>query len=231
MSIVRKGAWWTADNYYLARAQLQALDRRTSARTFHRGHLAPIVILPGVYEAWRFMVPMARSLHSVGHPVHVLDALRHNRRPITDSAAVVSQYLSSQQLEGAVIVAHSKGGLIGKQVMAFAPEGWRVRSMVAVATPFNGSSLAKYQPSPTLRAFSPHDKDLRRLDAERAVNERIVSVFPRFDPYIPEGSELAFARNVRINTGGHFRILANHEVLSIVRGVAGQRDDARADQR
>lgn len=229
MGLLQNAAWWIADYCYAARAQLRALDRRAPAHTFRTGQLAPVVILPGVYEPWRFMLPMIRVLHGDGHPVHVIDPLRNNRRPVAQGAEAVSHYLSSRGIEDAVIVAHSKGGLIGKHLMAFDPEGRRIRSMVAIATPFGGSSLARYQLSPTLRSFSPRNAALRRLGAEVVVNERIVSVFARFDPHIPGGSELALARNIRIDTGGHFRILAHPETLKIVREVAAQRDNGHAE--
>lgn len=221
MGIVQKGMWWGADYLYAARAQLRALDPRITPAAFHSGDRRPVLVIPGVYEPWRFMLPLIRTLHGDGHPVHVVDPLHANRRPVADGAAAVSRYLASTDLGDVVIVAHSKGGLIGKHVMALDAEGHRVRAMAAIATPFGGSTLARYQLSRTLRAFSPRDTTLRRLGAERAVNRRIVSIFADFDPHIPEGSELADARNVRLATGGHFRILAHPETLRVVREVAG----------
>lgn len=229
MGLVQNAAWWAADYLYAARAQILALDRRIDADTFRTGHRTPIVVLPGVYEPWRFMLPMIRMLHGDGHPVHVIAPLQNNRRPVTHGAEAVSSYLRSQQLERVVIVAHSKGGLLGKHVMAFSTERHRILSMVAIATPFGGSTLARYQLSPTLRSFSPRDATLRKLSAERSTNERIVSVFASFDPHIPEGSRLEGARNVEVNTGGHFRILAHPETLRIVRETTQNNNSGRAD--
>ena len=226
MGLVQRAAWWVADYLYAARAQLRALDRRVRADAFTSGHRSPLLVLPGVYEPWRFMLPMIRALHGAGHPVHVVEPLRDNRRPVALGADAVARYLEAADLEGVTIVAHSKGGLVGKHLLAFSPAGRRIRSMAAIATPFGGSTLARYQLSRTLRSFSPRDATLRRLDAEREVNGRIVSIFARFDPHIPEGSELAGARNVRVNTGGHFRILAHPDTLRTVREVARSSDDA-----
>lgn len=225
MGIVQKGVWWAADYLYAARAQLRALDPRVTPEAFRSGDRRPVLVIPGVYEPWRFMLPLIRTLHGDGHPVHVVDPLRANRRPVADGAAAVSRYLAATGLDDVVIVAHSKGGLIGKHVMALDAEGHRVRAMAAIATPFGGSALARYQFSRTLRAFSPRDATLRRLGAEREVNRRVVSIFADFDPHIPEGSELAGARNVRLATGGHFRILAHPETLRVVREVVGATAD------
>jgi hypothetical protein len=52
------------------------------------------------------------------------------------------------------------------------------------------------------------------LAEDRDVNRRIVSVFGEFDPHIPGGSFLAGAKNVRLETGGHFRVLAHPRVMA-----------------
>jgi hypothetical protein len=93
--------------------------------------------------------------------------------------------------------------------------------MGAVAAPFGGSRYARLFPARSVRAFAPSDPDLLELARRREVNDRIVSVYASFDPHIPEGSELAGARkNVRLDTGGHFRILADPRVLDEIAALA-----------
>ncbi len=180
------------------------------------GTKRPLVLLPGIYETWRFLEPLARALHDRGHPVHVVTGLGSNRRPVIESAGRVVDLIVDRALDDVVLVAHSKGGLIGKHVMAFDPVGARVRAMVAVATPFGGSRYSSLMPAPSLRAFRSGDATMRALAASADVNSRIVSVYGAFDPHIPEGSELAGARNVRLDTGGHFRVLADPRVIAEV---------------
>jgi pimeloyl-ACP methyl ester carboxylesterase len=161
------------------------------------------------------MQPLIEVLHERGHPIHVVDLLRRNQRPVVEMAERVTEYLEAHDLTDVVLMAHSKGGLVGKQAMAFGAAGRRVRGMLAVATPFGGSSYARLMLlAPTLRIFSPRNATIIALARETAVNERIVSVYGRFDPHIPEGSELVGAKNVRLETGGHFRILAHPRVLA-----------------
>ena len=209
---LRRAAWWIADYTYAVYWQLRAAVDRRDAASFATGSEAPIVILPGVYETWRFMQPLITALHARGHPVHVLDSLRHNRRPVIESAQLMTDFLESAQLTDALIVAHSKGGLAGKMAMA-GPSGFRVRAMVAVATPFGGSRYARMLPVRSLRAFSPSDPSIMQIARQVDVNRRIVSIYAAFDPHIPEGSELSGAmKNVRLDSGGHFRVLADPRV-------------------
>ena len=222
MGLMRRARWWIADYAYAARWQAAAFLTRADADGFRGGDAAPILIIPGVYESWRFMLPIIRDLHGRGHPVLVVDPLGTNRVPVAEGARLVDRVLADRGARDVVIVAHSKGGLIGKHVMTFGEQAGRVRAMVAIAAPFGGSRYARFLLSRTLRSFSPRDETVLRLAGAPAANARIVSVFPRFDPHIPEGSELVGARNVRVETGGHFRILAHPRTLEEVRRVVGE---------
>jgi len=219
-TLLRNGVWWAQDYLYAAVAQARALTGRGRPDALLGGEGVPVVLVPGIYETWRFLEPLARVLHGRGHPVHTVSELGGNRRPIRESAERVARLLTDRDLDDAVLVAHSKGGLIGKHVMAFHPAGRRVRAMVAVATPFGGSRYSRLMPTPSLRAFRSGDATMRALADAAAVNTRIVSVYGAFDPHIPEGSELAGARNVRLESGGHFRVLADPRVIAEVVRVA-----------
>ncbi|MBD8077618.1 alpha/beta hydrolase [Cellulosimicrobium arenosum] len=179
------------------------------------GDRAPVVLLPGVYETWQFLRPVAGPLAAAGHPVHAVPGLGYNRRPVAEAANLVATYLERTDLRGVVFVAHSKGGLIGKKVM-LSEAGGRVAGMVAVATPFLGSRWARYLVGRTLRAFSPTDAELLALVAERAVDVRITAVYPRFDPHIPESGALPGATNIELPLAGHFKPLGDPRLVGVV---------------
>lgn len=217
--LLRRAWWWAADYAYAGYWQVRAFLSRDRSDAFTSGDGPPILVLPGVYEPWRFLQPLITHLHAQGHPVHALDALERSQRPVIEMARIVESALRSADLRDVVLVAHSKGGLAGKLVMV-GDEGWRIRAMLAVATPFGGSRYARHLPSRTLRAFSPDDPGIVDLGGRREVNARIVSVYADFDPHIPEGSELVGAKNVRLDTGGHFRVLADPRVIAEVAVLA-----------
>lgn len=214
-AFVRNAVWWARDYLYAAVWQIRATLNRTDPRAFSEGDRTPIVILPGVYETWQFMYPLITAMHDRGHPVHVVQVLHHNRRPVDEAAARVIEYLRANGLRGCVLFAHSKGGLVGKRAMVLDAADGRIARMLAVATPFGGSRYGRLMVLPSLRIFSPRSATIRALAKEREANGRIVSVYGEFDPHIPEGSELAgAAKNVRLDTGGHFRVLADPRVIA-----------------
>jgi hypothetical protein len=223
---LREGLWkagsWLLDYRYAVSAQLRGAVSRTSPERYASGDLAPVLIIPGIYESWHFMRPLIEALHEAGHPVHVVTPLNTNRRPVVPSAEIVAEYLRGRRLHGLVIVAHSKGGLIGKYLMSQLDPDRRVERMVAVSTPFSGSRYARYMVTPSLRDFRVKHPALLALSGDERVNGRVVSLFGRFDPHIPEGSILPGAENVRIDTGGHFRILSHPDTIRSVLAVAGR---------
>jgi len=206
---VRNAGSWLLDYRYALLGQARAAFSRTDPDDLAAGDKAPVLIIPGIYESWHFMRPLIDVLHTNGHPVHVVTPLRTNRRPVVPSAGIVADYLRDRDLHDVVIVAHSKGGLIGKYLMTqLDPEG-RVVRLIAVSTPFSGSRYARFMLMPSLRAFAGSNPHLAALAADDSLNNKVVSIFGRFDPHIPEGSVLPGAENVLIDTGGHFRILSH----------------------
>ncbi|MGY4858486.1 esterase/lipase family protein [Cryobacterium sp. AP23] len=206
---LRNAGSWLLDYRYAVAAQVRAALSRTSADDLATGEAAPVLIIPGIYETWPFMRPLIDALHEHGHPVHVVTPLGANRRPVVPSAEIVAEYLRRHDLHDVVIVAHSKGGLIGKYLMTQLDPADRVDRLIAVSTPFSGSRYARYMLMPSLRAFARSNPYLAALAADERLNTRVVSIFGRFDPHIPEGSVLPGAENILINTGGHFRILSH----------------------
>ncbi len=264
-SWLQRGWWWALDYAYAGRRQLAVLAApwtigraRPSPRGWRDGSpdLPEIVLLPGVYEHWTFLRPLGNALNAAGHRVNVVHGLGTNRRHIADTSERLARALAKRPSPpaGRVLVAHSKGGLIGKHLLvssgaaaaaaiegatggdpadaaagatappeagaiAEAPLG--VLGLVAVCTPFHGSRLAGLFLVPSIRAFLPDDETIVMLGREDSVNGRIVSIFGRFDPHIPDGSALDGATNVIVPASGHFRILGAKEThRAVIEGVA-----------
>ncbi|ADG74197.1 putative lipase transmembrane protein [Cellulomonas flavigena DSM 20109] len=216
----QQGVAWARDYAWIARAQVAASLRRQSA-TPTSGAGAPVLLLPGIYETWPVMGTLARALHAAGHPVHTVPALGLNHRPLEASAQHAAAQLTELDLRGVVLVAHSKGGLIGKLLLTHPEVGPRVAGLVAVNTPFAGSVYARWFPARSVRALSPRDPHVLALARDVAAHARIWSVHARFDPHVPGGSELAGAVNVRLPLDGHFRLLDDPRLhAAVVEAVA-----------
>ncbi len=219
----RQKVWgWLRDYAFLARWMIRAVVNRSEPDLWHHPvaqHRAPVLLIPGVFESWRFLQPVAEYLYRQGHPVHVLDKLGYNTGAIPDMAEIVSEYLERADLNDVTVVAHSKGGLIGKHALGQPGTYARVRHLIAVNTPFSGSRHASLFLMRSVRMFAPNGPVILALGLEVAVNRRISSLYSVFDPHIPETSRLEGAENIVLPTIGHFRPLAVPSTLQLITAI------------
>lgn len=227
MLLLRRGWAWFLDYLYVGFWQARGFIFRGDAARQLSGDRAPVILLPGIYEPWQFLHPVAAHLHAQGHPVHAVTALGYNRGSVPAMAELVAQYLRERDLTDVILLAHSKGGLIGKYVMTLPDSAPRVRQLIAVNSPFSGSVYAMFALLPSLRAFSPRNRTLNALRANLSVNSRITSIYGTFDPHIPGGSELVGATNVRLDVMGHFRVLGEKRVLDAIDAAIASRTAAK----
>lgn len=198
------------------RFRARALRHWAVPGEYAAGERCPVVIVPGVYETWHYLRPVADALNAAGHPVHVVPGLGINRRPIPETAETVWARIRERGLRDVVIVAHSKGGVVGKHLLARDDTEGRIARVVAIASPFHGSRMAELGATRALREFRTVVPVIAELDREHRVNDRIVSIAPEFDPHIPEGSLLDGARNLTLPLTGHFRILHDPRLPALV---------------
>jgi len=176
--------------------------------------------LPGIWEDWRHLHVWAQELHDAGWDVHLLESLGDMTEPVPDLAERVAEHLRLHDLHDVVLVAHSKGGLVGKAVM-LGHEGDRVRGLIACATPFKGAPITQLLPTSELAELSPSSPTIAELGSERSVNSRIIQVEAEWDQSVPP-SPLEGVRHVTLPLTGHSAMLSSPEVARTLVVLARQ---------
>ncbi|GEK78902.1 esterase/lipase family protein [Agrococcus baldri] len=215
----REVAVWARDYGFAARMHLRStLDPRAPRVSGMPGARVHCVLIPGVVERWPFMEPLGIRLVRAGHAVHFLPELGRHLMPVREAApivgAAVDRVAAAHPHARIVLVGHSKGGLVGKRLLvdrARRPQLAQPAGLVALATPFAGSSRARLLRSAAMREFDPADERLLALAAERSADLRIRVVLPNLDPHIPGNRIPDGIAGVRLRADGHFRPLATAE--------------------
>lgn len=213
---------WEAVHVVPHRARI-TVDR-TPPDAFASGWRAPVVLLPGVYEPWRYLLPWARALHERGHPVVVVPELGYQRLAFERAVAVAASAVVAADVRGGVLVGHSKGGLIGKALLLEAGIADRVAGLVAVCTPWVGSARMGGLRGRALRrtalgVFAPGGAELGRLAALIQADARITSIQPAWDEFIPAvagGGGPPGSRTITLGVSGHFRPVVDPAVHGVL---------------
>jgi triacylglycerol lipase len=231
LSVPRRLWGWLLDYCYLLYWMVRGFFSSSSPADLLRPDQdprTPILLIPGVYEHWRFMQPIAAHLYRAGHPVHVLEKLGYNTGAIPPMAVILSDYLRTAAATDVVLIAHSKGGLIGKQALGDPDTAARVKHLIAINTPFAGSRYANLFLLPSVRMFMPKGAVIQQLALNLAINQHISSLYSVFDPHIPETSHLEGAENIVLPSIGHFRPVGDSRTLETIDRILARLADGPA---
>ena len=184
---------------------------------------APIILIPGVHSTWPFLKPIADKLSLLGHAIYILPRLGYNTFEISASAKIVRDLIEEKDLINVIIIAHSKGGLIGKKVLITHNKDNRVKKLIAIATPFGGSEIVKYLPLKHLKDLYSQNKAILSLQKHTKTNSKIVSIYGLWDNHVwpTESCRLIGAKNIKVNVLGHHKILNSRQVLKAIKKEVG----------
>lgn len=174
-----------------------------------------VILLPGIFGRWAFLKPLGDYISLQGHPVYIVPKLGNNLHDIPASSKLVAELMEEQRLTEVIIVAHSKGGLIGKYLMLHDDPRDTVDGLVAIATPFSGSELAELVPHYSAKEMKVDSELITYLTKHTEVDKKIISILPEYDNIIwhAKGSFLEGALdNIVVKSRGHQRLLRDKAV-------------------
>ena len=122
-------------------------------------------------------------------PVYVVPELGYNRNSVVEGARIAIEFIERHDLRGVILLAHSKGGVMGKHLIAINDVDARVDRLTALNSSFSGSTYARYFPLRSIRAFSPTEPTLAMLEG---------------------------GYNIRLPLRGHFRPLSGRLLIDTV---------------
>ena len=243
MTLLQKARTWTIDYIHMIRGSALMTVHRTPPEHY-LGHViegkAPVILIPGILGRWGFLKHLGDRISLAGHPVYIVPELNYNVYTIPRSAQkvwgvivhavprlghilpdmpagahAIRSAMERHAIDGAILVAHSKGGLIGKYLLIHHNHDQRIKGLVAIATPFSGSRMAKLIPLDPFKELRTDSDIIHELESHTAVNDRIISIIPEFDNHVwaERGSFLPGAlKNIEVPISGHHKVLFSKPV-------------------
>ena len=211
--------YWINDYYYLLLGKLLMYIHQKPPKDYLGYAIKdknPVILIPGNSNKWGFLKKLADTISNLGHPIYISQKLGLNLFDIPTSAKIVREIIDENNLENAIIIGHSKGGLIGKYFLIHENKDNKIKGLIAIATPFSGSRLAKSSLRESFRELTPNSKIIQELDSHKEVNSKIVSIMPEFDNHVwsEKGSYLNGALNIKVPVKGHHKIVFDKAVIS-----------------
>lgn len=242
MKALHKIGYWAVDYWYLTKGIVSMIQHKEPPKHY-LDYILPgktaVILLPGFWEKWAIMKHLGDSISLHGHPVYIVPHLGHNISDIPTAAklvktfvlqatpkqghntpniplaaSVIRQLIEKFEVKDVIVVAHSKGGLIGKYMLIHHNKDKRLKGVIAIATPFSGSRLARLIPHHSFRELAADSKIIQDLEANSSVNSDIVSIIPSYDNHVwsAKGSYLEGATNINVSIKGHHKVLFSKEV-------------------
>ena len=221
VKVHKKITTWVVDSVYAGRCIVTALVHKHPPKHY-LGHVidgkVPVVIVPGIFSQWGFMKKIADTISLLGHPVYLVPELGYNLHSIPHSASLVRKVIEQEGLHNVIVLAHSKGGLIGKYTMIHHNDDARIIGLVSVATPYSGSAITKLLPIEPVKELHNDSVIIKDLATHTAVNKKIVSICPEFDNYVlaKDGSYLEGAKNIPVMVHGHHAVMYDASVIEAI---------------
>jgi len=219
---MRKIVDWVVDYAHMLKGNALMFVHREPPKHY-LGHVVkgktPVIFIPGVLNRWAFCKPLSDYISLLGHPIYIIPSLGINIGDIPSSAKKVREVIDEQKIKKAVIIAHSKGGLIAKYLLAHDNKDHAVLGAVTIATPFSGSAMAKLVPHKSIRELAIDSKIIKYLNSHTAINHKIISIIPEFDNHVwhAKGCVLDGALdNVRVANRGHHKLLFDKSLWSVI---------------
>lgn len=168
-----------------------------------------VIIIPGIKRKWSSLIPLIKKIFQNNFQIYVVPELGRNIFSIEKSARIIDEFIRSNSIQKALIVSHSKGGLIGKYYLANHNQNGTIIGLITIATPFSGSNIAMKMPNKIYDEIKPGNIVLNELAEDKSINKKIISFIPAYDNMIPnrESMFLDGGENVEVNVYGHHKML------------------------
>ncbi len=179
-----------------------------------KGTKGDVVLVPGFNESWVFQKTLGNFLNNKGYRIHTVSSVEHNTHTIEYCVKEIKNYIANKNLMTVILLAHSKGGVIVRALLADPEIERRVKKAFTIAVPHKGT-LWGYAKFKNLHELSYKSKILKTLPAG---SKKTINIYSKIDQHVIPNKNLFLegAINEPVHIVGHTRILESLETQKII---------------
>ena len=200
---------WAKDAGTLVKLRVGSRLKSPKSYIGHEWGLLPVLSVEGLCEPG-VMGPLNRLISDWKHDVYALYGSNGNKG-IDELAEEIEEVIEKNHLLKAIGLGHSMGTIPLVKAMN---DGCPIVQIIGIATPYNGSDIARRVPLKGFQQVTPESTILKEV-MERCDKRRIFAISSELDPLVPDGI-LKGARNAVVRGKGHFTPLVSRETRGIV---------------
>lgn len=195
-----------AREYWLIYKWQKESEKASVPEKWKLGKKGNVLLINGWNESWYFLRLIGDYLNNLGYKILVPEELGKNLFTIEEGTRLVKKFIGDTKC---TIVAHSKGGLLGLNLIN---ESSQFKKLISIATPYQGT-LWGY-----LGYASLAEMKWGKYKLDKKSTKLAISIRPKFDNHVipGKGSILVGAKNIQIDIVGHTRILDDNRTFKAI---------------
>lgn len=207
-----------SDTLATIKSDLATRKIKSPPKEWQLGSKGDVVIVHGWAGRWAYVWDLGNYVNKLGYKVHVLPKLGRNFKKVRIGTKILEEYLRKNDVRGVILLAHSKGGIICKSFMDTSKLASKVRKVITISTPYNGTLLG-YLLVGGLFEQAPTSSLTSQLRKDKRFNHLFVNLIAKRDNLVIPNKNLVLegALNKTVDVEGHMLILQSSQLLDELR--------------
>lgn len=181
-----------------------------------------ILLVPGQFGTWYYLRKLGNYLNHLGYKIYTTPSIEPNIHTISYCAKEVKDRILALNLNKIIIIGHSKGGLIARNLLIDKEVYSKIKKVITISTPHLGT-LWGYFYLFNIHELIPNSHEIERLSQDQGKYKTVVNLYSKIDPFVVPNKSLILkdAKNIVIGTVGHKNTVDFRKTLEVIENHLG----------
>ncbi|SRR5258708_7023210 len=176
-----------------------------------------IILIPGFTGTWKYLEDLGNFFNKNGFKIHTISDIEPNIYKIKYSVEKTKNYILQNKLDGVILIAHSKGGIISRYLLNDKEIENKIKKVINISVPNKGSILGLYSFN-NAHELIPWSRIIQDLRNQKEELKKVLNIYGVFDNVIIPNKSLYLenAENIKTNIIGHVKTVKSPKIWRII---------------